>query len=143
MSIALFATAAAIWVALLVPAVRRGRAERAAGVPSAVTLRGDPEGRVRRLPAAGRRPARRRASPAVVRRRRVLAGLLLAGMAGLRAWAALGGRWWLAPGAAAVLLVAYLAALVAAGRRRTRGGRVAIVHQLPLPAAAGWGTSGE
>ena len=46
--------------------------------------------------------------------------LAVATAAGLRAWAALGGRWWVAPATAGGLLVAYLAVLVGMAWRRSR-----------------------
>jgi hypothetical protein len=132
-SIALFAVAAAIWAAIIVPAVaRRLRAERAAG-PPAVALRGDRLGHVRRLPAPEHRPARRRPHPAVARRRRLLAGLGLLAVAALRAGAAFGGRWWLAAAVAGGLPMAYLAALAGSRRRAGRARRAA--RRLPAPAA--------
>jgi hypothetical protein len=146
-SIALFATVAAIWVALVLPSIGRGRAERARAAPPAVALQGEPGGRVRRLPASQRRrPVRRRvASRAVIRRRRVLAALAVAELAGLRVWAAIGGRWWVAAAAAGVALAAYLLALVVLARSRARGRspRSARRASLPAGAVAGWATSVE
>jgi hypothetical protein len=146
-SIALFATVAAIWVVLVLPAIRRGRAERALAAPPAVALRGEPGGRVRRLPAPEhRRPARRRTvSPAVTRRRRVLVVLALAELAGLRAWAALGHRWWVAAAVAGVAIVAYLLALVVVAwlRARGRSPRRAGVASRPAAAVAGWAATVE
>ncbi len=54
----------------------------------------------------------------VARRRRVLVILSIASLAGLRAWVALGGQWWLAAAITGSLLTGYLVALAAAGRRR-------------------------
>ena len=147
MSIALFATVAAIWVVLVLPSIRRGRAERALAGPPAVALRGEPGGRVRRLPAAEhRRSARRRTvSPAVIRRRRVLAALAVAELAGLRAWAALGHRWWVAAALAGLAVVTYLLALVVVASRRARGRspRKAVAASRRATAVAGWAASVE
>jgi len=139
-SLALFALVAAIWGVLLIPLARRGRAELAAWAPARDTpvrlsrgarpwTAGDPP--AGGPPAAGpdpdaavalallrRRRATRRRTAA--RRRRTLLVLAVATAAGLRAWAALGGRWWVAPAAAGGLLVAYLAVLVGMARRRSR-----------------------
>jgi hypothetical protein len=136
-SLALFALVAAIWGILLLPLARRGHAEPAAWAPRRDTparlSRGarpwtagdlpadhpdlDPEAGAARARRARRRAALRRTA---ARRRRTLLLLAVATAAGLRAWAVLGGRWWVAPAAAAGLLVAYLAALVAMARRRSR-----------------------
>jgi hypothetical protein len=139
-SLALFALVAAIWGVLLIPLARRGRAELAAWAPArdtAVRLsRGarpwtagdppadglpadgpDPEAAVALALLRRRRATRRRTA---ARRRRTLLVLAVATAAGLRAWAALGGRWWVAPAAAGGLLVAYLAVLFGMARRRSR-----------------------
>jgi hypothetical protein len=136
-SLALFALVAAIWGILLIPLARRGRAELAAWAPARDTparlSRGarpwtagdppadgpDPEAAAA-LALLGRRRAARRRTAA--RRRRTLLVLAVATAAGLRAWAALGGRWWVAPAAAGGLLVAYLAALLGMAWRRSRAG---------------------
>jgi hypothetical protein len=136
-SLAVFALVIVIWVALLVPLARRGRAELAAEAsngglrltsggarpwttgnlaadpdePDPDGLdpddRDDDEGPVATVAA---RPARRRGTAA--RRRRVLVALVVATAAGARAWAVLGGRWWAAAALAGLLLAAYLAVLV-------------------------------
>jgi hypothetical protein len=136
-SLALFALVAAIWGILLLPLARRGHAEPAARAPRRDTparlsrgarpwTAGDPpagdadaapEAAVARVRHARRRAALRRTA---ARRRRALLLLAVATAAGLRAWAVLGGRWWVAPAAASGLLLAYLAVLVMAARRRSR-----------------------
>jgi hypothetical protein len=134
--LAVFAVVVVIWVALLVPLARRGRAELAFEAS---------EGG-RRLTSGGARPwttgnlptepsdeeleqavvvarlARRRAASrrAAVRRRRVLLALVVATAAGSRAWVVLGGRWWLAAAGAGLLLAGYLVTLVTVGWRRSR-----------------------
>jgi hypothetical protein len=50
----------------------------------------------------------------------VLGLLVVATAAGSRAWAALGGRWWLAAAAAGLLLAGYLLTLAGLGWRRSR-----------------------
>ena len=135
MSLALFALVAAIWGVLLIPLARRGRAELAAWAPERDTparlSRGarpwtagdppadgpDPEAAAALALLARRRATRRRTA---ARRRRTLLLLAVATAAGLRAWAALGGRWWVAPAAAGGLLVAYLAVLVGMAWHRSR-----------------------
>jgi hypothetical protein len=136
-SLALFALVAAIWGVLLIPLARHGHAELAALPPprdtAARLARGarpwtttgdppaeeapDPETAAALALLARRRAARRRMA---ARRRRALLVLAVAAAAGLRAWAALGGRWWVAPAVAGGLLAAYLAVLVATAWRGTR-----------------------
>jgi len=139
-SLALFALVAAIWGVLLIPLARRGRAELAAWAPARDTparlsrgarpwtagdppagdppaLGPDPEAAAALALHARRRAARRRTE---ARRRRTLLVLAVATAAGLRVWAALGGRWWVAPATAGGLLVAYLAVLVGMAWRRSR-----------------------
>jgi membrane protein YdbS with pleckstrin-like domain len=138
-SLAVFALVVVIWVVLLVPLARRGRAELAyeaseggrrlssGGARPWTTgnLPAEPTDEELEAAAAAARLARRRdaARRAAVRRRRVLLVLVAATTSGSRAWAALGGRWWLAAAAAAVLLAGYLLTLVAVGWRRARRGR--------------------
>ena len=136
MSLAVFALVVVIWVALLVPLARRGRAELAAEASEGGS----------RLRSGGARPwttgdlpdeptdedldtaavaawlARRRAATrrAATRRRRVLLLLVVATAAGSRAWAVLGGRWWLAAAAAGLLLTGYLLTLAGLGWARAR-----------------------
>jgi len=134
-SLALFALVAAIWGVLLIPLARRGRVELAAWAPVRDTparlSRGarpwttgdppaedpDPEAAAAQALRERRRAARRRTA---ARRRRTLLVLAAATAAGLRAWAALGGRWWVAPAVAGGLLVAYLAILFGMAWRRSR-----------------------
>ena len=129
MSLAVFALVVVIWVVLLVPLARRGRAELAAEAS---------EGG-RRLTSGGARPwtswnlpaddeptdeelaaAALAARRAATRRRRVLLVLVLATAAGSRAWAMGGGRWWLAAAVTGALLAGYLLTLVGLGWRRAR-----------------------
>jgi hypothetical protein len=135
MSLALFALVAAIWGVLLIPLARHGHAELASPPPRdtpARLARGarpwttgdppaerdpDPDAAATLALLARRRAARRRTA---ARRRRALLLLGIAAAAGLRAWAALGGRWWAAPAVAGGLLAAYLAVLVTAAWRRSR-----------------------
>jgi hypothetical protein len=165
-SLALFALVAAIWGVLLVPLARGagpmpvprrdrpGRLSRGArpwttGDLPAEEPDPDPEAAATLALRAGRRAARRRTT---VRRRRVLLVLAVAAGAGLRAWAASGGRWWVAPVAAGGLLAAYLATLVGMAWRRTRRARPAgreggrrlptvglLAPQDPRRGRAGWG----
>jgi hypothetical protein len=128
-SLAVFALVVVIWVVLLVPLARRGRAELAAEAS---------EGG-RRLTSGGARPwtswnlpaddeptdeelaaAALAARRAATRRRRVLLVLVLATAAGSRAWAMGGGRWWLAAAVTGALLAGYLLTLVGLGWRRAR-----------------------
>jgi hypothetical protein len=140
-SLAVFALVVVIWAALLIPLARRGRAELAAEA-SKGRLRlssggarpwttgdlpeppdDDPDGDPgEELLEAAARLARRRAASrrAAGRRRRMLLVLAVATAAGLRAWAGLGGRWWLAAATAGALLAAYLLTLAGLGWRRTR-----------------------
>ena len=141
-SLAVFALVVAIWMALLVPLARRGRAELAAGASqggSRLSSGGARPWTTGNLPAEptddelaaadlAARLARRCASRrrAAVRRRRVLLALVVATAAGSRAWAVLGGRWSLAAAAAGLLLAGYLLALAGLGwARARRRGRVA------------------
>ena len=129
MSLAVFALVVVVWVVLLVPLARRGRAELAAEAS---------EGG-RRLTSGGARPwtswnlpaddeptdeelaaAALAARRAATRRRRVLLVLVLATAAGSRAWAMGGGRWWLAAAVTGALLAGYLLTLVGLGWRRAR-----------------------
>ena len=153
MSLAVFALVVVIWVVLLVPLARRGRAELAyeaseggrrlssGGARPWTTgnLPAEPTDEELEAAAAAARRARRRASAcrATVRRRRVLLVLVVGTAAGSRAWAALGGRWWLAAAGAGVLLGGYLVTLVAVGWRhnRRRAGRGATAVP-PVTAAA-------
>jgi hypothetical protein len=134
-SLALFALVAAIWGVLLVPLARHGHAEPATPPPRdtpARLARGarpwttgdppadedpDPEAAAALALRARRRAARRRTA---ARRRRALLLLAVATAAGLRAWAAFGGRWWVAPATAGGVLAAYLAVLVGTAWRRSR-----------------------
>ena len=142
MSLAVFALVVAIWMALLVPLARRGRAELAVEASqggSRLSSGGARPWTTGNLPAEptddelaaadlAARLARRRASRrrAAVRRRRVLLALVVATAAGSRAWAVLGGRWSLAAAAAGLLLAGYLLALAGLGwARARRRGRVA------------------
>jgi hypothetical protein len=136
-SLALFALVAAIWGVLLIPLARHGHAGVAALPPARDTparlARGarpwttgdppaedpDPEAAATLALRARRRAARRRTA---ARRRRALLVLAVATAAGLRAWAALGGRWWVAPATAGGLLAAYLAVLLVTAWRRSRAG---------------------
>jgi hypothetical protein len=159
--LAVFALVVVIWVALLVPLARRGRAELAFEAS---------EGG-RRLSSGGARPwttghqptepsdeeleqaavaarlARRRAASrrAATRRRRVLLALVVATAAGSRAWVALGGRWWLAAAGAGLLLAGYLLTLVTLGWRRARRRRARAANTRSAPerrerwAPAAWG----
>jgi hypothetical protein len=135
-SLAVFALVAVIWVALLVPLARRGRAELAAEASeggSRLSSRGARPWTSGNLPtkptedeletaAVAARLARRRvaARRAATRRRRVLLLLVLATAAGSRAWAMGGGRWWLAAAVTGALLAGYLLTLVGLGWRRAR-----------------------
>jgi hypothetical protein len=134
--LAVFALVVVIWVALLVPLARRGRAELAfeaseggrrlsSGGARAWTtgnLPTEPTDEDLEAAAAAVRLARRRAASrrATTRRRRMLLALVVATAAGSRAWAVLGGRWWLAAALAGLLLAGYLLTLAALGWRRSR-----------------------
>jgi hypothetical protein len=150
-SLAVFALVVAIWVVLLVPLARRGRAELAAEASEGGSrLRSggagpwtsgnlpdedddeDPEAAAEAARLARRRAASRRAA---TRRRRVLLLLVVATAAGSRAWAVLGGRWWLATAAASLLLAGYLLTLVGLGWRRSRRRALAAAAR---PAWAAW-----
>jgi hypothetical protein len=136
LSLALFALVAAIWGVLLIPLARHGHADLTTLPPPRDTparlARGarpwttgdppagedpDPEAAAALALRARRRAARRRTA---ARRRRALLALAVATATGLRAWAALGGRWWVAPAVAGGLLAAYLAVLVGVAWRRSR-----------------------
>jgi hypothetical protein len=135
-SLAVFPLVVVIWVALLVPIARRGRAELAAEASEGGTrlssggarpwttgnLPAEPTDEELEAAAEAARLARRRAArrQAATRRRRVLLLLVVATAAGWRAGAVLGGRWWLAAAVAGLLLAGYLVTLVALGRRRSR-----------------------
>jgi hypothetical protein len=138
-SLAVFALVVVIWVALLVPLSRRGRAELAAeaseggsrlssggarpwtsgNIPAEPT---EPTEDELEAAAVAARLARRRAAArrAATRRRRILLLLVVATAAGSRAWAVLGGRWWLAAAVAGALLAGYLLTLTGLGWRRAR-----------------------
>ena len=136
MSLAVFALVVVIWVVLLVPLARRGRAElaieateggsrlRSGGARPWTTgnLPTDPGDVHLAAAAAAARLARRRAAAhrAATRRRRVLLLLVVATAAGSRAWAVLGGPWWAAAATAGLLLAAYLFTLAGLGWRRSR-----------------------
>jgi hypothetical protein len=139
LSLAVFALVVVIWVALLVPLARRGRAELAAEASeggSRLSSGGARPWTTGNLPAEPAEPteeeleaaavaarlARRRAAVrrAVTRRRRVLLALVVATAAGSRAWAVLGGRWWLAAAVAGALLAGYLLTLTGLGWHRAR-----------------------
>jgi len=135
-SLAVFALVVVIWVVLLVPLARRGRAELAyeaseggrrltsGGATPWTTgnLPAEPTEQELEAAAAAARRARRRAAArrAATRRRRVLLVLAVATAAGSRAWAVLGGRWGLAAAGTGLLLAAYLFTLLAVGWRRAR-----------------------
>ena len=156
MSLAVFALVVVIWVVLLVPLARRGRAELAyeaseggrrlssgGATPWASgNLPGEPTEAELAAAAAAARLARRRAAArrAATRRRRVLLALVLATAAGSRTWVVLGGRWWLAAAGAGLLLAGYLLTLVAFGwrraRRRRTGARATGVPRVTAAATA-------
>jgi hypothetical protein len=152
-SLAVFALVVVIWMALLVPLARRGRAELAAEASqgglrlSSGGARPWTEGNLPAEPgdedleaaAAAARLARRRAARrrAAVRRRRVLLALVVATAAGSRAWAVLGGHWWLVAALAGLLLAGYLATLAGLGWRRSRRRRVGAAATRPAPARRG------
>lgn len=110
-----------------------------AAVPtSAVPSSGGPvggrrSGRLRLVPAAGGRPRRRppvaRHTPAVVRRRRVFAALLLLNLVELIGVLVVGPGFWISFGVTALLLAAYLVHLrnraITERRRRRRRAREA------------------
>ena len=117
MSIVLLAILAVMWLAFLSPLVAPGRrgwrpaAGRRAGRRAA-----------RRRPAT---PRQRRRRAMVLRRRRMLLALAVAVGVSVRAWYLFGGVWLTVAAVAAGLLLAYLCALVALGRRRHRPARAA------------------
>jgi hypothetical protein len=142
-SLAVFALVVVIWLALLVPLARRGRAELAVEASEGgrrLSSGGARPWTTGNLPAeptdeelaaaetaarlTRRRVARRRAA---VRRRRVLLVLVVATAAGSRTWAVLGGRWWLVAAAAGLALAGYLLTLAGLGwaRARRRAARAA------------------
>ena len=135
MSLAVFALVVVIWVVLLVPLARRGRAELAfeaseggsrlsggARPWTSGNLPDEPSDEELEAAATAAWLARRRAAArrAATRRRRVLGVLAVATAAGSRAWAVLGGRWWLAAAVAGLLLAGYLLTLAGLGWRRSR-----------------------
>jgi hypothetical protein len=156
MSLAVFALVVVIWMVLLVPLARRGRAELAyeaseggrrlssGGARPWTTgnLPAEPTEDELDAAAAAARLARRRAAArrAATRRRRALLVLVVATAAGSRTGAALGGRWWLAAAGAGFLLAGYLLTLVAVGwrraRRRRTGPRAAGVPRVTAAATA-------
>jgi hypothetical protein len=122
-SLAVFALVVVIWVVLLVPLARRGRAELAAEAAegnlrlsrgarpwTTGNLPAHPDGDDLEAAAAGARLV-----------------LVAATVAGLRAWAVLGGRWWAAGAAAGLLLAGYLLTLAGLGWRRSRRRRALAV----------------
>jgi hypothetical protein len=135
-SLAVFALVAAIWVVLLVPLARRGRAEFAAEASLGRRLTsggarpwtsgnlpaGEPTDEELAAAALAARLARRRAAAgrAATRRRRVLLVLVLATAAGSRAGVIGGGRWWLAAAVTGALLAGYLLTLMGLGWRGAR-----------------------
>ena len=161
MSLAVFALVVVIWVVLLVPLARRGRAELAfeaseggsrlssggARPWTGGTFPAEPTDEDLEAAATAARLARRRAAArrAATRRRRVLLVLAVATAAGSRAWAVLGGRWWLAAAVAGVLLAGYLLTLAGLGWRRSRRRRAGVARPAPgrrgrwAPPAA-WGS---
>jgi hypothetical protein len=160
--LAVFALVVVIWVALLVPLARRGRAELAFEASEGgrrLTSGGARPWTIGNLPTepsdeeleaavAAARLARRRAASrrAATRRRRVLLALVVATAAGSRAWAVLGGRWWLAAAVAGALLAGYLLTLTGLGWHRARhrqalagGHRRARGHRERWATPAPWG----
>ena len=147
MSLAVFALVVVIWVVLLVPLARRGRAELAfeaseggsrlssGGVRpwTSGTFPAEPTDVDLEAAATAARLARRRAAArqAATRRRRVLLVLAVATAAGSRAWAVLGGRWWLAAAVAGLLLAGYLLTLAGLGWRRSRRRRAGVARPAP------------
>jgi hypothetical protein len=150
-SLAVFALVVVIWLALLVPIARRGRAELAAEASEGGTrlssggarpwtdgnFPGEPTEEELEAAAEAARLARRRAARrrAATRRRRVLLLLAVATAAGSRAGAVLGGRWWLAAAAAGLLLAGYLLTLVGLGWHRSRRRRARAATTRPGRAA--------
>jgi hypothetical protein len=159
--VAVFALVVVIWVALLVPLARRGRAELAfeaseggrrltsGGARPWTTgnLPTEPSDEELEQAAVAVRLARRRAASrrAATRRRRALLALVVATAAGARAWVAMGGRWWLAAAAAGLLLAGYLLTLITLGWRRSRRRRARAAATRSAPerrerwAPAAWG----
>jgi hypothetical protein len=157
LSLAVFALVVVIWVVLLVPIARRGRAELAIEASeggSRLSSGGARPWTSGNLPTepvdeeleaaaiaawlAGRRAATRRAA---TRRRRVLGVLAMATAAGSRAWVVLGGRWWLAAAVAGLLLAGYLLTLAGLGWRRSRRRRARTGAARPAPGRRGrWAT---
>jgi hypothetical protein len=135
-SLAVFALVVVIWVALLVPLSRRGRAELAAEASeggsrlssggarpwTSGNIPAEPTEDELEAAAVAARLARRRAAArrALTRRRRILLLLVVATAAGSRTWAVLGGRWWLAAAVAGALLAGYLLTLTGLGWQRAR-----------------------
>jgi hypothetical protein len=135
-SLAVFALVVVIWVVLLVPIARRGRAELAVEASeggsrlssggarpwTSGNLPVEPTDEELEAAATAARLARRRATRrrTATRRRRVLLLLVVATAAGSRAWVVLGGRWGLAAAAAGLLLAGYLLTLVGLGWARSR-----------------------
>jgi hypothetical protein len=159
-SLAVFALVVVIWVVLLVPLARRGRAELALEASeggrrlssggarpwTSGNLPAEPSDEELAAAATAARLARRRAAArrAATRRRRVLLLLVVAAAAGSRAWAVLGGRWWLVAAATGLLLAADLLALAGLGWRRARrraraAGRPAAGLRERWAAPAPWG----
>jgi membrane protein YdbS with pleckstrin-like domain len=156
MSLAVFALVVVIWMVLLVPLARRGRAELAYEASEGgrrLSSGGARPWTTGNLPAeptedelaavaaavAARLARRRAARRAATRRRRVLLVLVVAMAAGSRSWAVLGGRWWLAAAGAGFLLAGYLLSLVAVGWRRARrrtGSRATGVPRVTAAATA-------
>jgi hypothetical protein len=148
-SLAVFALVVAIWMLLLVPLARRGRAELAyeaseggrrlssGGARPWTTgnLPAEPTDEELEAATAAARLVRRRAAArrAAVRRRRVLLALVVAAAAGSRSWAVLGGRWWLAAAAAGLLLAGYLLTLAGLGWARARRRGRAAARTAPAP----------
>ena len=153
MSLAVFALVVVIWVVLLVPLARRGRAELAMEASEGGSrlssggarpwtggnLSAEPTDEDLEAAATAARLARRRAAArrAATRRRRVLLLLAVATAAGSRAWAVLGGRWWLAAAVAALLLAGYLLTLAGLGWRRSRRRRARAGAARPAPGRRG------
>jgi hypothetical protein len=135
-SLAVFALVVVIWVVLLVPLARRGRAELAAEASeggrrltsggarpwTSWNLPADDEPTDEELAAAALAARRAGAPPPPPPRGggRALLVLVLATAAGSRAWAMGGGRWWLAAAVTGALLAGYLLTLVGLGWRRAR-----------------------
>jgi hypothetical protein len=156
-SLAVFALVVVIWLALLVPLARRGRAELAVEASEGgrrLSSGGARPWTTGNLPAeptdeelaaaetaarlTRRRVARRRAA---VRRRRVLLVLVVATAAGSRTWAVLGGRWWLVAAAAGLALAGYLLTLAGLGWARARRRRARAAGLRTPPGRRGrWAT---